>query len=102
MRAERALFGLHGLALVLALAAALAWPRPGQPVLLVPIGGGGIASALARASAGDVRLLAIDPLRARVIARIPADRSPIAALAAGILPVAVRYRGCADPSQGRT
>jgi hypothetical protein len=103
LAAERALFGLHALALVLALAAALLWPRPGQPVLLVPLGGsGGLATALDWAEAAGADYLAIDPARARVIVRLPADASLASAPMAGILPLAIRFDSCMRPDTGRT
>lgn len=97
--AERALFALHGFALVLSLAAALAWPRVGEAALLLPLGPGGAAKAFAWADAERAEYLAIDPAGARVIARIPSGDSLLRALASGILPVAARERGCRTPNQ---
>jgi hypothetical protein len=102
LRAEHALFGFHALALVLALAAALLWPRPGQPVLLVPLAGEGLRPALAWADAAGADFLAIDPARARVIVRLPAGAALAGAPAAGILPLAIRYDSCARAETGRT
>ncbi len=102
MRSERALFALHGLALGLALAAALAWPRVGEPALLVPLGADRMARAFAWADGERAEYLAIDPAGGRVIARIPSNHSLMRALANGIVPVAARTPGCAARSNGRT
>lgn len=94
MPADRALFALHGLALVLALAAALVWPRAGQAALMVPLGRSDIGSALRWADAEQAQLLALDPARGRVIARISSNESLLHALAFGLVPVAARAPGC--------
>jgi len=84
---------LHGAAALLALAAALVWPRPGQAALLVPVSGGGMATALAWAEAEQADYLTIDPARERVIARVPSNISLMRALGSGIVPVAARGAG---------
>jgi hypothetical protein len=99
LAADRALFALHAFALVLALVAALAWPRVGEPALLVPLGFGGANRAYAWADAERAEYLAIDRAGTRVIARIPSSDSLLSALASGILPVAARARGCRYVSQ---
>jgi hypothetical protein len=91
---ERALFALHGFALVLALAAALVWPRAGQAALLVPMGHSDIGGALRWADAEQAQLLALDSARGRVIARISSNDSVVRALAFGLIPVAARAPGC--------
>ena len=58
---------------MLALVAALVWPRPGQAALRVPLGG------------SDTR---------SVIARITGNAGLLRALGEGILPLAVRAPGC--------
>jgi hypothetical protein len=100
LASERILFALHGFALVLALTAALAWPRVGEAALLVPLVPGGSAQAYAWADAERAEYLAIDPSGARVIARVPSNDSLLRALASGILPVAAGARGCQTPIEG--
>lgn len=87
--------------MVLALAAALAWPRTGQPVLLVPLGSARLADALTWADTAQADLLAIQPGRGQLIARVPSNRSLAQALAAGFLPIAVSTQGCAQTVNGR-
>lgn len=94
MRGERALIALHGAGVMLALTAALLWPRPGQAALLVPLGSADMRSALGWAARQDAALLALDTDSGRVIARITDNRSLLHALRLGILPVAVRAPGC--------
>jgi hypothetical protein len=98
---DRALYALHGFALVLALTAALAWPRTGEPALLVPLGSARLADALAWADRAEADLLAIQPDRGQLIARVPSHRSLAQALAAGFVPVAVSTQGCAQTVNGR-
>jgi hypothetical protein len=93
------MFALHGFALLLALVAALAWPRVGEPALLVPLGLGRTDRAYAWADAEHAEYLAIDPSGTRVIARIPSSGSLLSALASGVLPVAARARGCRKITQ---
>ncbi|ASJ90834.1 hypothetical protein [Porphyrobacter sp. CACIAM 03H1] len=94
MRLERALIGLHAAGVVFALVAALAWPRPGQAALLVPLGTGGLRGVLAWADRTGAPLLALDSASGRVIARISDNRSLLHALSQGIVPVAARAPGC--------
>jgi hypothetical protein len=94
MRAEKALLGLHAAGVMLALAAALVWPRPGQAALLVPLADGDTRSAIAWAAREDAPLLALDTSRGRIIARITDNASLLRALRAGILPLAARAPGC--------
>ena len=99
MAADRALFVLHGFALVLASATALVWPRAGEAALLVPLGADGTARAIAWADAEQAEFLAIDPAGARMITRIPSGASLTRALARGILPLAVRDPRCRPAKQ---
>lgn len=101
MPSDRALVALHGFAMVLALTAALVWPRTGQPVLLVPIGSAHLVDALAWAEAAQADLLAIQPDRGQLIARAPSHHSLAQALAAGFVPIAVSTQGCAQTVNGR-
>lgn len=101
MPPERAVYVVHGFAMVLALTAALAWPRTGQPVLLVPLGSARLADALAWADQAEADLLAIQPDRGRLFARVRSHRSLAAALAAGFVPVAASSQGCVQIVNGR-
>lgn len=94
MRADRTLLGLHATGAVLALAAALVWPRPGQAALLVPLGTGDARALIAWAEHEDAPLLALDTTRGRVIARVTDNAGLLRALSRGILPLAVRTPGC--------
>lgn len=94
MRADRTMLGLHATGAVLALAAALVWPRPGQAALLVPLSGTDARSVIAWAAHEDAPLLALDTARGRVIARVSDNAILLRALAKGILPLAVRTPGC--------
>ncbi len=94
MRADRAMIALHIGAVLVALAAALAWPRAGQAALLVPLGTGGANAALDWAEAEDTNLLALDTRQGRVIARVGSNASLLRALSAGLVPIAVRTPGC--------
>lgn len=102
MTAERALFVLHGFAMLLALAAALVWPRAGQAALMVPLGRSDLGEVLRWADAEQAPLLAIDPARGRVIARISSNGSVLRALASGLVPVAARAPGCTPKRQRLT
>lgn len=97
MRADRAVLGLHGTGVLVALAAALVWPRPGQAALMVPLAGNDMRSVLHWAAAEDARLLTINTDTGRVIARISDNHSLMRAVGAGILPVAARAPGCQQP-----
>lgn len=94
MRIEHFLIGGHGIAAVLALVAVTVWPRPGEPALLVPFAGTGLAAVSGWASREGAVLLELDTARGRVIARLPDNRSPLTALGAGIFPLAARARTC--------
>ena len=94
MRADRLLLGLHGAGVVLALCAALVWPRPGQAALMVPLAGGDVHKVLDWAAQENAALLALDSSSGRVVARITDNRSLIAALGQGIMPLAARAPGC--------
>lgn len=102
MQPDRALLALHGLALALALVTALAWPRVGEPALLLPLGGQPMARVFVWAETEQAENLAIDTTAGRVIARIPSNRSLMRALAQGIVPVATRTAGCAATNEGRS
>lgn len=95
MHADRALLGLHAAGVILALAAALVWPRPGQAALLVPLGGSDARELIAWAAREEAPLLALDTSRGRVIARVTDNASLLRALRQGILPLAARAPGCA-------
>lgn len=99
MRAERALLGLHVTGVVLALVAALVWPRPGQAALLVPLSGSDARGVIAWAQREEAPLLALDTSRGRVIARITDNASLLRALEAGILPLAARAPSCVSDSR---
>jgi hypothetical protein len=99
MRADRAILGLHGLAVLLALIAALAWPRAGQAAVLVPLGSEGQAAAIRWASREGAPLLGIDPASGRVVARMASTASMIRALGAGIVPIAARAETCGAGKQ---
>lgn len=94
MRTDRALVGLHGTGVVLALAAGTLAPRPGEAAQLVPLAGTDLSGVLGWARREGAPLLELDTARGRVIARLPDDRSLLRALAAGILPLPARARDC--------
>lgn len=94
MRSERALIGLHGAAVVLALSAATVWPRPGQAALMVPLGTGDLGTVLRWADREKAPLLTLDSTNGRVIARIDDNRSLLSAIGSGIVPIAARAGGC--------
>lgn len=94
MRTDRALIAVHVSGAVLALGAALFWPRPGQAALLVPVGQHELADALQWADREAAPLLELDTARGRVIARVSDNASLLRALGAGLVPVAVRTAGC--------
>ena len=98
MRTDRALLGLNAAGVMLALVAALVWPRPGQAALLVPLNGSDARSVIAWAQREEAPLLALDTSRGRGIARVTDNASLLRALGQGILPLAARAPGCAsDP-----
>lgn len=74
---------------MLALVAALVWPRPRQAALLSDT-----RSVIAWAAREEAPLLALDTTRGRVIARITGNAGLLRALGEGILPLAVRAPGC--------
>lgn len=94
MRSGRALVGLHGVAAVLSLTAAIIWPRPGEAALLVPLAGNDLTRTIGWAHREGAALLELDSATGRVIARLPDNRSPLAALREGVLPLAARARNC--------
>ena len=94
MRSERFLICLHGAAVVLALAAATVWPRPGQAAIMVPLGAGDLGTVLRWADRQNAPLLALDSASGRVIARIADNHSLLSAIGSGIMPIAARARGC--------
>lgn len=96
MPLERALIPLHGAGVLFALVAALAWPRPGQAALLVPVGATGLGEVLAWTDRAGTPLLALDSASGRVIARIEDNTSLPDALASGILPIATRAPACSS------
>lgn len=80
--------------MVLALAAATVWPRPGQAAQLVPLGGDGLVGVIDWAAREGAPLLELDTTGGRVVARIRDQRSLVRALGAGILPIAANARDC--------
>ncbi len=94
MRAERALVGMHGAAVVLALGAATLLPRAGQAALLVPLATSDLGAVLDWADREGAPLLELDTAKGRVIARMADNHSLLSAVSAGILPVAADTRGC--------
>ncbi len=90
---------MHGAGVLLALAAALVWPRTGQAALMVPLAGGNATAVLHWAEHENAPLLALDTGRGRAVARIPSSHSLLAALGQGLLPIAVRDPGCGPHSQ---
>lgn len=95
MLAERAMMSLHAGAVLLALTAALVWPRAGQAAVLVPVGSAGLDTALGWAARENAPLLAIDTASGRVVVRLSERGSAASAIASGIIPLASRARGCA-------
>lgn len=94
MRAERTLFGLHAAGVVLAVAAALVWPRAGQAALMVPLGGADTRTVIGWAAQENAPLLVLDTASGRVIARMTDNRSMLRALGQGIVPIAAPAPGC--------
>jgi hypothetical protein len=99
VRTDRALLAAHASGVVLALGAALFWPRPGQAALIVPVGSDDLAPALQWADREAAPLLELDTARGRVIARVTDNASLLRALGAGLVPIAARAAGCSPPSQ---
>lgn len=100
MRVERALLGLHGVGIALALTAALVWPRAGQAALMVPLIGAHTRSVLAWAGQENAPLLALDTASGRVVARIADNGSVLRAIGQGIVPLTARAPGCRTESGG--
>lgn len=94
MPANRLTIGLHACSVVLALAAALACPRPGQAALLVPLGSNGLREAVHWAASHDAALIAIDSANGQATIRLPSNHSLLSALGAGIIPIAARAATC--------
>lgn len=94
MPASRFTIGLHASSMALALAAALACPRPGQAALLVPLGDNGLREAVQWAASHDAALIAIDPVNRQATIRLPSNHSLLSALGAGIIPIAARAATC--------
>jgi hypothetical protein len=101
MRPDRAILGVHAFAVLLALGAALVWPREGQAAVMIPLGRSDLGTVLQWVEAEDSRILARDPGSGRVIVGISNDASLWRALAVGIVPVAARNPGCTPPSDKR-
>lgn len=100
MRSERRLLAFHGAGVVVALVAALAWPRTGQAALMVPLGSGDLGTVLRWADREQADLLALDPASGRVVARVSGDASLLSALGAGILPLATPAPSCRPRQAG--
>ena len=94
MRSDRLMLGLHGAGVLLALTAALVWPRAGQATLLVPLGDQNIAQVLRWADHEQAELIALDPASGRVVARVTNRDSLLRAIGSGIMPIATRTAGC--------
>lgn len=94
MPASRLTIGLHAGSMVLALAAALACPRPGQAALLVPLGDNGLRETLHWAASHDAALIAIDSSSGQATIRLPSNHSVFSAFRAGIVPIAARAATC--------
>lgn len=94
MRSDRTMLCLHGGAILLALTAALVWPRAGQAALLVPLGDQDVAQVLRWADRERAELIAFDPDSGRVVARVTNHDSLVRAIGSGILPIATRAVGC--------
>lgn len=88
------MLGLHAGATLLALTAALVWPRAGQAAVLVPLGHQDTAQVLRWAEREQAEFIALDPASGRVVARVRNYRSLLHAIGAGIVPIAASIAGC--------
>lgn len=88
------MIALQAAGAVLALVAALAWPRAGEAALLVPLGSNDLRTVLRWAHSQSAPLIELDPASGRVVARIASNPGLFSALGAGIVPIAARTRGC--------
>lgn len=100
MCCERALLGLHGASVLLALTAALVWPRAGQTALLVPLAGQDAAQVLRWADRERVQRVALDPASGRVVVLNTNHGSLLRAIGSGIMPIATRSVGCTTGEEG--
>lgn len=100
MRPDRIMIAGHSLALAFAFAIATLCPRPGDPVLLVPLGAQGVGGAVVWADGEGLRLVSLDMASGRVVALVPDHGSLLRALAAGFVPIATDKAGCAEPTDG--
>jgi hypothetical protein len=94
MRSDRLMLGLHSAGVLLALTAAMVWPRAGQAALLVPLGDQNVAQVLRWADREQAELIALDPASGRVVARVSNHRSLLRAISSGIMPIATRTADC--------
>lgn len=94
MRSDRLIVGMHGAGVVLALATATVWPRPGESALLVPLGDEGLITVLHWADREGAPLVTLDTGTGRVVARITEKSRLLSAVRAGIIPIAARVEGC--------
>jgi hypothetical protein len=101
MRADAAMLALHGGAIMLALTAALVWPRVGQAAVLVPLGRQDVAQVLRWAEREQAERIALDPASGRVVARVNDHRSLLRAIGAGIIPIAASAAGCSTTEPPR-
>lgn len=99
MRSDRRLIAVHGIGVAFALIAAVAWPRPGQAALLVPLGESGLPHILQWADREQATLLQVDAVSGQVVARIANSGSLLRALGAGIIPISARAPGCQPPDR---
>jgi hypothetical protein len=100
MRAERVVPWLHGATMLLALVAALAWPRAGQAALMVPLSNSRLAAVLDWAEREQAELIELDSASGRVVARVSNNRSLLSALGSGIVPIAMRDQACGSRTTG--
>lgn len=100
MRSDRVVLALHGSAILLAMVAALVWPRAGQAALLVPLGDQDLARVLRWADREGAELITLDTGSGRVIARVGNHYSLLRAIGAGIIPITADAPGCATNKAG--
>lgn len=100
MRSDALLAGAQGLALAIALALAITWPRAGSPALLVPLGPDGWSRALAWAAREDATILALDERDHRIVVQLEEASSIVTAIGAGLIPLIADAEAC-RPSTSR-
>lgn len=100
MRVDAALLSLQAAAIVLAMGAALVWPRAGQVALMVPLGTNDLRDVVRWADRENTELIAMDSTSGRILVRVPSNRSLLMALGSGLLPMAARAGGCKPDAPG--